>query len=179
MRGRSSCDPGCASASGHDPTSVVIHLDAIPCPCTLFLESRIEGEVAECPNGYLVRHPMTHCYVLRRVLVRCSTIRACDMPLFTDVERAAGVCRTCASGWTHPESYPLAPIFDAAEHARFSLRHWQQMQSLAITAEDRRRAAVGVAVWSTRVADLARIAVPTMPELANREAGSSRAANHP
>lgn len=107
--------------------------------------------MAECPYGYLLRHLMTHCHVLRRVLVRCTTIRACDRPLFTNAERAAGVCRICASGWTHPESYPLAPIVDAAEHARFSLRHWQAMQDQADTPADLARAAEGIAVWSVRV----------------------------
>jgi len=101
------------------------------------------------------------------------------MPLFTDAERAAGVCCTCASGWTHPESYPLAPIFDAAEHARFSLRHWQQMQGLAATAEDRRRAAVGIAVLSTRIGDLSRVARQAVPERAHWKAEASRAASHP
>jgi hypothetical protein len=30
----------------------------------------------------------------------------CGVPLFTDAERASGRCRSCASGWTHPENYP-------------------------------------------------------------------------
>ncbi len=84
-------------------------------------------------------HPPSHssCHTLRRVLVRHSTMnlitgamtptgqewttRACDVPLFSDLERATGVCTSCASGWSHPENHPLVPVFDAAAHARFSL----------------------------------------------------------
>ena len=31
----------------------------------------------------------------------------CGTPLFGDEERASGLCRACASGWTDPENYPL------------------------------------------------------------------------
>jgi hypothetical protein len=33
--------------------------------------------------------------------------RKCATPLFGDNERKAGICRSCASGWTHPENYPV------------------------------------------------------------------------
>lgn len=33
--------------------------------------------------------------------------RECGVPLFGDKERKAGICRSCASGWTHPENYPV------------------------------------------------------------------------
>lgn len=107
------------------------------------------------------------CHTLRRVLVRLParvagyewTIRACGMLLFSDVERASGVCRSCASGWTHPEDHPVVPVFDAAAHARFSLRHWHVMQEQAETSADLARAAEGVAVWSARVATLARLSI--------------------
>jgi len=124
--------------------------------------------------------PHTSCHTLRRVLLRHSTLslttgamtptgqewttRACDVPLFSDAERAAGVCRSCSSGWTHPENHPLVPVFDAAAHARFSLRHWQTMQDQAATPADLARAAEGVAVWSARVADLARLPTPIAKE---------------
>jgi hypothetical protein len=116
--------------------------------------------------------PYTSCHTLRRVLVRLPikaadqewTTRACDMPLFSDAERASGVCRSCASGWTHPENRPLVPVFDAVAHARFSLRHWQAMQEQAETPADLARAAEGVAVWSARVATLARLANPIASE---------------
>lgn len=31
---------------------------------------------------------------------------ACGTPLFSAAEREAGVCRSCASGWRHPNNYP-------------------------------------------------------------------------
>lgn len=31
----------------------------------------------------------------------------CDVPLFSDEERAAGQCLACAEGWTHPHNYPV------------------------------------------------------------------------
>ncbi len=116
--------------------------------------------------------PYTSCHTLRRVLVRLPikaagqewTIRACGMPLFSDLERASGVCRSCASGWTHPEDHPVVPVFDAAAHARFSLRHWQAMQEQAETPADLACAAEGVAVWSARVATLARLSTPIAKE---------------
>jgi len=120
--------------------------------------------------------PHNFCHTLRRLLLRHSTLnlttgtmtpngqewttRACDVPLFSDAERAAGVCRSCASGWTHPENHPLVPVFDAAAHAWFSLRHWQAMQEQAATSADLARAAEGIAVWSARVADLAHLVTP-------------------
>jgi hypothetical protein len=33
--------------------------------------------------------------------------RHCDMALFDDEEKRRGRCRSCISGWTHPESYPV------------------------------------------------------------------------
>jgi len=117
--------------------------------------------------------PYTSCHTLRRVLVRLPikaagqewTTRACGMPLFSDLERASGVCRSCASGWTHPEDHPVVPVHDAVLHARFSLRHWQAMQEQAETPADLARAAEGVAVWSARVATLARLSTPIAKEL--------------
>jgi hypothetical protein len=116
--------------------------------------------------------PHTSCHTLRRVLVRLLikpagqewTIRACGMLLFSDLERASGVCRSCASGWTHPEDHPVVPVFDAVMHARFSLRHWQAMQEQAETPVDLARAAEGVALWSARAATLARLANPIASE---------------
>lgn len=29
----------------------------------------------------------------------------CGTPLFSDEERAKGVCSSCAKGWNHPENY--------------------------------------------------------------------------
>ena len=142
--------------------------------------------MAQLPSP--VRPPShTSCHTLRRVLVRRSTMnlitgamtptgqewttRACDVPLFSDLERATGVCRSCASGWMHSENYPLVPVFDAAAHAWFSLRHWQAMQDQAATTADLARAAEGVATWSARLADLARLRTPIVSE-----AGSTPAA---
>ena len=66
---------------------------------------------------------MNSCTKMRRMLVKHSTVRfnsdevtegrsewvtrECGSPLFRDAERVAGVCRSCASGWTHPENYPV------------------------------------------------------------------------
>jgi hypothetical protein len=33
--------------------------------------------------------------------------RHCNMALFDDEEKRRGRCRSCISGWTHPESYPV------------------------------------------------------------------------
>ena len=120
--------------------------------------------------------PFTNCHTLRRVLARrcrpnlCTgamvaagkewTIRACDMPLIADAERASGVCGPCAAGWSHLENLPLVPPFSAAAHARFSLQHWQLMHGLAATDEERRRADEGIAAWSGRVSMLASVAAP-------------------
>ncbi len=116
--------------------------------------------------------PYTSCHTLRRVLVRLPikagsydwTIRACGMPLSSDLERASGVCGSCASGWTHPEDHPVVPVFDAAAHARFSLRHWQAMQEQAETPAELARAVEGVAVWSARAVTLARLSIPIAKE---------------
>ncbi len=40
--------------------------------------------------------------------------RECGTPLFGDEERKAGVCRSCASGWTHPENYPVDELAKTA-----------------------------------------------------------------
>lgn len=56
------------------------------------------------------------CQQWRRILVRHSTrdtrgeqwvTRTCDLPLFDHEEKRRGRCRSCISGWTHPESYPV------------------------------------------------------------------------
>jgi len=31
----------------------------------------------------------------------------CNVPLFTDVERETGRCRSCAAGWRAPGNYPV------------------------------------------------------------------------
>lgn len=66
---------------------------------------------------------MSGCTVERRFLVRRSTLdlasgassapdagtwttAPCDVPLFTDRERAAGCCRSCLEGWSVPENAP-------------------------------------------------------------------------
>jgi len=67
-------------------------------------------------------------------------------------------------GWTHPEDHPVVPVHDAVLHARFSLRHWQAVQEQAKTPADLARAAEGVAVWSARVATLARLSTPIASE---------------
>jgi len=67
--------------------------------------------------------PMPSCTVQRRVLIQHSTLylpsglrgigsqewvtQACGKPLFEDAEIAAGKCRSCLAGWTHPENYPV------------------------------------------------------------------------
>jgi peptide methionine sulfoxide reductase MsrB len=33
---------------------------------------------------------------------------ACGTPLFGDEDKKRGTCRSCASGWTHPENMPVA-----------------------------------------------------------------------
>jgi hypothetical protein len=63
------------------------------------------------------------CTVIRRKLVRTGTLNMitgehqttgeewrtepCGTPLFTDDERRSDICRSCASGWTHPDNYPV------------------------------------------------------------------------
>ena len=69
--------------------------------------------------------PFTSCSVIRRKLVRMGTFdmiegnelslargateewrtEPCGTPLFGATERETGVCRSCASGWTHPHNY--------------------------------------------------------------------------
>ena len=62
------------------------------------------------------------CTVVRTALVRHGTINMatgattagdecwetgpCGAPLFNAEEQKAGVCRSCARGWTHPNNYP-------------------------------------------------------------------------
>lgn len=62
------------------------------------------------------------CTKIRRRLVTHSTMNmltgeltpvrqewkteACNTPLFGKAERETGICRSCASGWTHPNNYP-------------------------------------------------------------------------
>lgn len=62
------------------------------------------------------------CKKLRRMLIRHGTLnlgtgetepgrqewvtRPCGVPLFTDKDKANGLCSGCLSGWTHPENYP-------------------------------------------------------------------------
>jgi hypothetical protein len=33
-----------------------------------------------------------------------TVIEACNVPLFGDIERKTGICRTCAKGWQHPHN---------------------------------------------------------------------------
>jgi len=33
--------------------------------------------------------------------------RPCGVPLFSDEERKLSLCKSCQSGWTHPENYPV------------------------------------------------------------------------
>lgn len=33
-----------------------------------------------------------------------TVIGSCNKPLFGDVERATGICNTCAKGWVHPKN---------------------------------------------------------------------------
>jgi hypothetical protein len=66
-----------------------------------------------------VSHTMTlhkTCQQWRRMLVHAWTpdaqteewvTRTCDLPLLDDEEKRRGRCRSCISGWTHPESYPV------------------------------------------------------------------------
>ena len=184
----------CAPLKGHRITGgLAEHLNEwIKVPAAVEPDPTAGAEGPAQPAPKLLASPArpqshTSCHTLRRVLVRRSTMnlttgamtptgqewttRACDVPLFSDLERASGVCTSCASGWTHPENSPLVPVFDAAAHARFSLRHWQAMQDQAATAADLARAAEGVATWSARLADLARLRAPIASE-----AGSTPAA---
>lgn len=66
---------------------------------------------------------MSDCTQMRRMVIRRGTMdlatgtstldegtvetRACGTPLFSDQERKTGICRSCASGWTHPNNYPV------------------------------------------------------------------------
>lgn len=66
-----------------------------------------------------------NCLVMRRKLIRHRrltlssgevtagtsewVIEPCGVPLFSDAERAVGQCRSCATGWTHPENYKVSP----------------------------------------------------------------------
>ena len=63
------------------------------------------------------------CTRVRRMLIKHGTLplngdavtmthqewvtKPCGVPLFGDEARASGLCRGCASGWTHPENYPV------------------------------------------------------------------------
>jgi hypothetical protein len=63
------------------------------------------------------------CTKMRRMLIRTSTLnmatgqrtetgeawetRPCGVPMFSEVEKKAGICRSCANGWTHPNNYPV------------------------------------------------------------------------
>lgn len=75
-----------------------------------------------------------NCTVLRRRLVTHSTVDilsgestdtgiewvegACNTPLFTDQERTSGICRTCESGWEHPDNFTISPNQDYHLDAR-------------------------------------------------------------
>ena len=177
----------CAPLKGHRITGgLAEHLNEwIKVPVAVELDPTVDVEVLAQLGPKLPATPFrpqshTSCHTLRRVLVRHSTMnlmtgamtpagqewtmRACDVPLFSDLERASGVCTSCASGWTHPENHPLVLVFDAAAHAWFSLRHWQAMQEQAATVADLARAAEGVATWSARLAELTRLRAPIAPE---------------
>lgn len=70
----------------------------------------------------------SQCAVVRRHLVTYSTLNMvtgvstrserepemvtepCGAPLFTEAEHRSGKCRSCASGFTHPENYPVEPV---------------------------------------------------------------------
>jgi hypothetical protein len=70
------------------------------------------------------------CTKLRRMLIRHGTLnmqngavtegaqewvtRECGTPLFGQTEREHGICRSCASGWTHPENCPVEN--DGSQH---------------------------------------------------------------
>lgn len=63
------------------------------------------------------------CTKIRRMLIKSGTLsmstgemtftkeewvtRACEQPLFADADRARGTCRSCHTGWTHPNNYPV------------------------------------------------------------------------
>lgn len=90
------------------------------------------------------------CTVIRRAFVRRGTVslatgnytedgaawetKPCGAPLFTDDEHSSGVCRSCASGWTHPENFPAGPDVPLTpEHIRSvsptlcaDLEHWAE-----------------------------------------------------
>lgn len=77
--------------------------------------------MANHPNRNRKQH--NSCTQMRRKLVTHGTLNMatgatteghsewvdepCNVPLFADGEREAGLCRSCASGWTHPNNYPL------------------------------------------------------------------------
>jgi len=70
-----------------------------------------------------LNHPRHACMQIRRKLVTHSTLNmmtgetaeagqewhteACGAPLWSDEERETGFCRSCLSGWTHPDNFPL------------------------------------------------------------------------
>lgn len=63
------------------------------------------------------------CTVMRRKMVRHGTLNMatgatadghsewvtepCGIPLFAPKHRETGICRSCESGWTHPENYAV------------------------------------------------------------------------
>lgn len=63
---------------------------------------------------------MSMCKKMRTMLIKTGKItsggiehgesrwetRACETPLFTTKEIESGICRSCASGWAHPNNYP-------------------------------------------------------------------------
>ena len=32
----------------------------------------------------------------------------CNIPLFGEPDKSRGTCKSCHTGWTHPENYPVA-----------------------------------------------------------------------
>lgn len=67
---------------------------------------------------------MSSCTVMRRKLVTKKNFNLatgvsvdagqewvtepCGVPMFSDVEKQRGTCRSCASGWTHEHNFPVA-----------------------------------------------------------------------
>lgn len=63
---------------------------------------------------------MNNCTILRRMKIEHGSMslttgkvtmdssevvtRACDVPLFTDAEKEAGICRACRDGWEVPDN---------------------------------------------------------------------------
>lgn len=33
--------------------------------------------------------------------------KPCNVPMFSDVEKARGTCKACDSGWTHPHNFKV------------------------------------------------------------------------